>query len=728
MPRRGSGVRTALLGVLGACVSLGAPAHAGPPPGSPPGAPPASPPVARKGALGPVTGGSFPRRHEEYAALEQHGGERALAFLVAAYRRPYEPAERGHIVSLVCDGFTGVDLTSALRAWREKDAEEADAWLWYRTLRREIGVAGPDGALAVARDGKRPPVLRAAAVRALAAWAEPALPALVREVVAGDLGKEPGRGVLLEALADALAAAPGRVGDPEAGAAFEALAPFLREDAASSRTRLALARAFARWLDTPRTTFDAAFYRALVDRRAAPTPTVDDGYGPPRFFGVEASGDRVVYVVDESGSMDEKLTADERDDLRAAASEARVGGTPHPATAAIPWDRIRTRRDAAVEFTKASIRGLPETSSFAVLLFDDGYTWVGGKPELVPATPRNVEAALKALDRTHLGGGTNLHGGLRRAFDAYVAGPARRSKAVGETVEASELARGPTTVFLLSDGAPTRDDWGFGEREPGRGAPPSAGAALAPFQETRSLVDDVARLNLFRACELHGVGIGEFAPELLDRLARLGNGKLRRIGGALGDAAATMADVRGASGSGRTARDALRAFERLGWNVPDVLRRRAEAEAREEKAQAARDAAPPAPPGVAPAPKAVDVPPVPTPEEDRATLRTGPDAALRAAAVGRLAASKHGPAIPDLTRALFEDADAGVRALCDAALRAITGRAFGWRPDLEAHELASVRRNWTWWWELHREAVEREAAAAEKRGSGPSEPRTPPAK
>ncbi len=723
MPRRGSAVRTGLLGALWACVGFGAPAFSGPPSGSPP----AAPPVPPKGSLGPVTGGSFPRRHEEYVALEQHGGERALGYLEAAYRRPLEPAERGRIVSIVCDGFVGVDLTAALRAWRGKDAEEGDAWLWYRSLRREIGAAGPEGAYAVARDAKGVPVLRAAAIRALAAWAEPGIPALVRELAGGDLGKEPGRGVMLEALADALAAEPGRVGDPEAGTAFEALAPFLREDAVAPRTRLALARSFARWLDTPRTTFDAAFYRALVDRRAAPTPTVDDGYAPPRFFGVEASGDRVVYVVDESGSMDERLTVDEREDLRAAASEARVGGSPHPATAEIPWDRIRTRRDAAVEFTKASLRGLPETASFAVLLFDDGYTWVGGKPELAPATPRNVEAALKALDRTHLGGGTNLHGGLRRAFDAYVAGPARRSKSVGETVEAAELGRGPTTIFLLSDGAPTRDDWGFGGKEPPRGAPPSEGVATAPFQETRSLVDDVARLNLYRACELHGIGIGEFAPDLLERLAHVGNGKLRRIGSALGEAASASASERSTS-VGRTARDAVEAFRRLGWAVPETLRKRAEDEAKEEKALATAPAAPPVGPGVGPGPKPVDVPPEPTADEDRATLRTGAEAAARAAAACRLARAKHGLAVPDLIRASFEDADAGVRGLCDRALRSLTGRDFGWRPDLEAHERAAVRRNWEWWWDLHRAAVEREAAAAAEgpKGAAPGPEKAPP--
>jgi len=720
----GSGLRTAVLGVLWTCVGLGAPAAAGPPSGTAP----AAPPIPKKAAVSPVTGGSFPRRHDEYVALAADGGETALAYLVAAYRRPLEPTERGRLVSIVCDGFAGVDMTVAFRAWREKDADAADAWLWYRTLRREIGASGPEGALAAARDTKRPPVLRSAAIRALAAWAEPALPALVVELATNGVGKEPGRAVMLEALGAALAAQPGRVGDPVAGAAFEALVPYLREDAALPRTRLALARAFARWLDTPRTTFDAALYRALIDRRAAPAAVDDDRYAPPRFFGVEATGDRIVYVVDESGSMDEALTEDEREDLRRAAAGGRVGGAAHPATADIPWERIKTRREAAVAFTKASIRGLDGSASFAVLLFDDGYTWVGGNPELVPATPRNVEAALTALDRIQLGGGTNLHGGLRRAFDAYVAGPARRTKAVGETVEASELARGPSTIFVLSDGAPTENDWGFGQRSQGRGggAARAAPSAAAPFQETRSLADDVMRLNLFRGCEIHGVGIGEFSPDLFDRLTRVGNGKVRRIGSGLPDAGAASADPRGPSSVGRTARDAVETYERLGMKVPDLLRKMATEEAKEEKAlDRARKSAPP----VADAAPAVGARVGPTPEEDRATLRTGADAGLRAAAARRLGTWRHGPAVPDLVVALFDDADEGVRGISEAALRAITDRGFGWRPELEAHERSAARRNWEWWWALHRAAIEKDAAEAAAKAAAPASPgaaETPP--
>ena len=260
-----------------------------------------------------------------------------------------------------------------------------------------------------------------------------------------------------------------------------------------------------------------------------------------------------------------------------------------------------------------------------------------------------------------LGGGTNLHGGLRRAFDAYVAGPARRSKAVGETVEASELARGPTTIFVLSDGAPTENDWGFGQRSQGRGgngAARAAPSAARPFQETRSLVDDVMRLNLFRGCEIHGVGIGEFAPELFDRLTRVGNGKVRRIGSALRDAGAASPDPRGPSSVGRTARDAVETFERLGLTVPDLLRKMATEEAKEEKAlDRARK---PAPPAVDAAP-AVGARAEPTPDEDRATLRTGADAGLRAAAARRLGTSRHGLAVPELVAALFDDADEGVR-------------------------------------------------------------------
>ncbi len=633
--------------------------------------PAASAPPKEKG-VGPVQGGSFPRRHEEYVALVAAGSDRALAEMVAAYRRrDVEPTERARIATLACDGFAGPQFTAALRAWREEADSVGDAWLWYRTLRREIGLEGGGGAVQAARDAGRPSVLRGAAIRALAAWADPAIPVLVTSLATGDLGKEPDRSVLLEALGDALASQAGRVGAPAVRQALQALVPFLRKEDALPRTRLALARAFARLLGAPRPSFDPAFYEALLDHLAATPNPEDDRYAPPRFFGLEASGDRIVYVVDESGSMDTPLTAREILDLRRSSVPKPAAKPPDPPDpmASIPWERIRTRHDAAVEFTKASIRSLPESASFAVVLFESGVRWLRGESTLVPATRANVEEAVRALGRRAPSGATNLHGGLRRAFDAVVSG-----RPLGPEAEASAaaLARGPTTVFLLSDGHPCADDWGFWTTL--AGTSPVASSRV-PYSETESLVDDVERMNLLRACEIHAVGIGEFSEDLLDRLAHAGHGKVRRIGGA--------GSPHRPSGPGRAER------------VPGE----GDPPAEEPPADAAAC------------------------EADVEVLRGDAPVASKIAAARRLGRARWGPAVPELIGLLASASTAStqeaMRAAANEALAAVAGRSFGWAPSLAAHEREAIRRNWEWWWGLHRDALEKEAAERKSAGGAP---------
>ena len=709
-----------LLGVWLAVAAPPCPARAAPP--------------SKPGAVGPVSGGSFPRRHEEYEALVANGTDRALAQLVAAYRRKeLEATERARIVSLVCDGFAAADFLGTLRAWREKDADEDDAWLWYRTLRREIGSDGPKGASAAAIDSKRPALLRAAALRALAAWADPGLPELVAEVARIDLGADPARSILVEALAEALASQGGRVGAPGLRTAFEAILPYLRKGACEPRTRLVVARAFSRLLDAPRTSLDPSIYEALLDRREAPRSPEDDRYAPPRYFGLEATGDRIVYVVDESGSMNTSLTGEEREDLRHAAAGSK--GTDDP-MAALPWDRIRTRRDAAIEFTKASLRALPESASFCVVLFASGISWVPEAFALTPASKGNVDKAVRALDGPRVGGGTNLHGGVRRAFDAGL-GPRKAKFSLGSTLDPARVATGPTTVFLLTDGEACADDWGFDFRGvvATSGPSPSDWKPTAPYQETSSLADDVERLNLFRGCEFHAVGIGEADAGLLDLLAHLGNGHVRRIGPALASALSGIPGVGGFDLS-RIARDTLARLKGLGMKIPKALQEAADAEERAEKERGGARGADPAPgagtPDAAggaggPAADGAATPKRAALEKDRWALAGIGSAGERRAAAERLGRAKYGRAVVELAEALVTDPDAALCRACEAALRAISGRGFRpWMPGLPRHEREALRRNWTWWWELHREAIEKaEAERVVAEGGKEPSPGTP---
>jgi len=674
-----------------------------------------------------VTGGSFPRRHEQYVALVQNGSDRALAQLVAAYRRrDLEPTERARIVTLACDGFRAADWMPSFADWRDKDDSEADAWLWYRSLLRDIGASGPARAYAAAQDASRPVVLRAAAVRALAAWADEGLPAFVA-MAAKDLGKPPGRDVWAEALAAALASQPGRVGAPEVRGAVLAVLPWLRDAALSPRTRLQVARGLSRLLQTPQVPFEPSYYEAWLDRLARPPRPEDDRYGAPRFFGVEASGDRVVYVIDLSGSMNGGLTPGERKELRELV-DARKASASDP-IARIPLEAIRTRLDAAVEFTKASIRGLKDTAWFAVIYFSSSFAWADGETELRPATKLNVAAALKSVDRTRMGYGTNLHGGLRRAFETLVPGPGRRTRFEGSTGAPDDLVRAPTTIFVLSDGAPNWDDWAFGGREP-PAAPSGPGGddppPTAPYEATDSLVDDIARMNLLRDCDVHAIGIGEYDPGLLDRIVHVGHGTVRRIGVALTDD--EKADAR--AKRSHWWRRLIESYKNLGLPVTAEMQKYAAEEAKQER-EAAEEAAKNPPP-------AAHVPTVPapagptTPEDDVRLLEADASSRTRCEAAARLAERGHGTAIPTLARVLSKDSDPDVQRACDAALRRLAGRGFGdGMPDAPEHDRVAVRRNWDWWWGLHHGEVEKAMAArlaAEKSAAGkPASPAdTPP--
>jgi hypothetical protein len=133
-----------------------------------------------------------------------------------------------------------------------------------------------------------------------------------------------------------------------------------------------------------------------------------------------------------------------------------------------------------------------------------------------------------------------------------------------------------------------------------------------------------------------------------------------------------------------------------------LLKEAAEEEKRELEAKKKAAEEPPAPAAQGPT----------TPEEDLRLLASDPSAEARRAAAERLGRAEHGPAIPALALALAEDPDPTVQRGCDSALRRIAGRGFGdFLVGVPNHERVAIRRNWDWWWGLHREEVERAMAA-----------------
>jgi hypothetical protein len=171
---------------------------------------------------------------------------------------------------------------------------------------------------------------------------------------------------------------------------------------------------------------------------------------------------------------------------------------------------------------------------------------------MTPVTPHAIAAAIKELDSVKKGppnedrkdgvlrGNTNIHGGMHRAFKVHQKGMLKTN----EYVAPETFFTGADTIFLLSDGAPSWDDWPANDkRDPKDSAgDPETGRKHTDMEtlffagpygmeyDHLFLPDDIRRLNLFRRCEIHCIGIGEASDSILYAIANAGRGQVRMIG------------------------------------------------------------------------------------------------------------------------------------------------------------------------------------------------------
>ncbi len=488
-------------------------------------------------------------RTRAWRALAETGDARALALLVSAYDRSSEhPNGRALLASIACSAFGAHEHLPALAAWRAAHDGEEHLWLWYRTLCCEVAAGEPAGTLALAGPG-HPVWQRAAALEALAAGPGAAALALLADEPAALSADPLERTLVLEALSHVWAANAARLGSPEHRAAGVWLAAQLDRPETPARARHTLLRDLGRVLRPAVSFEEGAFWHNLLLAQAA-APSDERAYAPPpktRFLDLVGSGQRVAYVLDCSGSMAEPLTPVERADLRrlaapapaAAARTAQLPARKGPAPKDV-WEGVDRRIEAAVALMRLSLRSLPKEARFTVVLFGSKHAYLGSTPGLVEASRANVSKAIKDLDQvivgsaSPLGGGTNLHGGLARALQTLEAGATRHANGF------EDLLRGADTVFLLSDGSPGEDDWSDEDPTRRRLTTFDPHAEQGTFYDPAQLLDDAARLNLLRRCEIHCLGIGAAdgaaASEqsarlgaLLERLATLGHGRYRAI-------------------------------------------------------------------------------------------------------------------------------------------------------------------------------------------------------
>lgn len=136
------------------------------------------------------------------------------------------------------------------------------------------------------------------------------------------------------------------------------------------------------------------------------------------FFGISAVSDRIVFVIDRSGSMAAQF----------AGSEPRSN---------------HSRYDEAVEQMIGYLEGLGERTEFGIVLFSSMNTsW---NLDLAPATPGNLNSARSWLRRQRPDGGTALRGAVEQAVSKSIPSPRKR----GRRSTGSEA----DTVIVLCDGA-----------------------------------------------------------------------------------------------------------------------------------------------------------------------------------------------------------------------------------------------------------------------------------
>lgn len=483
--------------------------------------------------------------------LAMTGDARALDLLAKSYARPEPPTRRvPHLITSLCArNFAGLAHLPRFQAWCAQHPKPRDAWLWYRTALLGLEHGDPGRVQAQARKSEVH-YLRLAAIRAMAAVGEPDCVPLAVDLLADLPDAQGERATLLEAVAALLHARRDARTATDFALPAEGLIGQLRDEKLPMRTRQVIARHLAGIFETDmhHGLHADRWLRELKGAQAAPAREDEKPslYAPFEFFDVPSVGGRVCYVIDASDSMLEPISDEERRRLSRVVTGA---GSKNANKDALPWHRIKNRFDVAREYLKLSLGKLTKDKSFAIVLFGTDAALLKSTPKLVPATPGAVAQAIRDLGaiqpgpaapgRPHgtLRGFTNMHGGLDLAFRLTDEGQG----ATDPYVDPKMLAVGADTIFLLSDGDPSTDNY----REVDR---PDAGDIQAD-PETRAeqekvpdvtyygpyvhlddyLVDDVQRMNLFRNLEIHCIGIGEADMQLLRAIASAGLGQAREL-------------------------------------------------------------------------------------------------------------------------------------------------------------------------------------------------------
>jgi hypothetical protein len=473
--------------------------------------------------------------------------------------KDYPEESRYTLAALIGKNFDRPEFTDPLMALRVANQKPVDTWLWVNALRIQTDRVGETEVITIAQEGKNA-LQRAAAIAAVGSSRNANLKQVIVPTCVNfpPKAKEADRMILLGAMSGALFDNKGRVNDAEYRDALTAYIGLLADDVGLSHTaKVQMARHLQWILKGPALFVNQEPWLELLQRGEVKKPSVSHTVVAPRFFGVETEGERLCYVVDMSDSMCKLISPE---------SKPQTGPVTGPKVkkkrelmdeSDLPWHKINTRWDLAREQLRISLFRLTPDKHFSIVWFGTGAEPLDSCKGMIKATKGNVDRVIAELDSIQakmpgklsaeeqrdspdgvLRGKTNLHAGLRKAY-----GLAGRGF-VDEVayVDPEALTEGCDTIFLLSDGAPSWDNYHAVDKDYNEGKvvydqeygveakrTPQIGYP-GPYCLDEWLVEDVKRMNAFRRIRLHCIGLGEANMGLLERLAEMGHGEVYAVG------------------------------------------------------------------------------------------------------------------------------------------------------------------------------------------------------
>ena len=187
-----------------------------------------------------------------------------------------------------------------------------------------------------------------------------------------------------------------------------------------------------------------------------PDIPIDTTLGSTSFYGIRTNSKHIIFVVDISGSMGEQGGTNEAGDERIDVARKELTGAIKSLTV-----KDEDERGAA---------------TFNVVLFSTGVeVYKSGK--MVKATMKNKEKATEWVEeKVKATAQTNIYDAIEQAFNI-----------ISDTKGTKNLEKGADTIFLITDGGPTR----------------------GKFIDTELILIEVKRMNEIRKITLHTIGVGQ---------------------------------------------------------------------------------------------------------------------------------------------------------------------------------------------------------------------------